>query len=330
MVAAEEQTMQIVSYSVTDAMITEMGNKYRFLKVMDSESYETVRLAIADVRTKRTDIEKRRKELKEDALKWGRLVDSEAKRITTLLLAIEEPLQAEKKKEDDRKAAIKEAKEAKERARIDAIRAKISAIQRVPILLVGKSHDEILTEMDGVFAIDIDSSFAEFEPEAMRVKDETLATIKKAYDAAVESERKAEELEKQRKEQEIERQRIVEENRKLNEEKAKIEAEKKAEHTRKDLEALQHRLKEQAEADAKAKVEREAKEKKDKEEAEEKERLRKAAQAPDKEKLLSFAGTLENIQPMQVDSDKAFTILSDALRGIRGIVAMVKKGAEGL
>ena len=242
-----------------------------------------------------------------------------------LVFPIEEHLASVRKVEDDRKAAIKEEKEAKERARIDAIRARITSIQKVPILLVGEVPQMILAAMDSVFAIEIDATFEEFEPEAMRVKEETLALIKKAYDAAVESEKKATALEKQRLEQEIERKRIAEENRKIEEERAKIEAEKKVEQARRDLEEITRQAKERAEGEAKEKIERETREKKEKEEAETKELEKKAAQASDKEKLLAFADAIESIAPPKVNSETAFSILADALRAMRGIVAMIRK-----
>ena len=69
------------------------------------------------MRTARTDVEKRRKELKQDALDYGRLVDSTAKRITERLEAIEGPLKANKELIDAENERIKREKEEAERLR---------------------------------------------------------------------------------------------------------------------------------------------------------------------------------------------------------------------
>ena len=84
-------TFPAVVFSVTDAGIAELEAKHRGLVVAhgDKKGYLALTQAIAEVRTARTDVEKRRKELKQDALEYGRLVDSTAKAITERLEAIE-------------------------------------------------------------------------------------------------------------------------------------------------------------------------------------------------------------------------------------------------
>jgi hypothetical protein len=74
-------TFPAVVFSVTDAGIAELEAKHRGLVVAhgDKKGYLALTQAIAEVRTARTDVEKRRKELKQDALDYGRLVDSTAK-----------------------------------------------------------------------------------------------------------------------------------------------------------------------------------------------------------------------------------------------------------
>jgi len=89
-------TFPAVVFSVTDAGIAELEAKHRGLVVAhgDKKGYLALTQAIAEVRTARTDVEKRRKELKQDALDYGRLVDSTAKAITERLEAIEGSLRA--------------------------------------------------------------------------------------------------------------------------------------------------------------------------------------------------------------------------------------------
>ena len=106
-------TFPAVVFSVTDAGIAELEAKHRGLVVAhgDKKGYLALTQAIAEVRTARTDVEKRRKELKQDALEYGRLVDSTAKQITERLEAIEGPLKANKEQIDAENERIKREKE---------------------------------------------------------------------------------------------------------------------------------------------------------------------------------------------------------------------------
>jgi hypothetical protein len=104
-------------YDVTDAAIADLKQELTGLT-----EYHAVSKGIAKVRTLRTRIEATRKQLKADSLAWGRKVDSEAKRITEQLEAIEEPLKQLKAAIDDakerEKAAIEAAKYAETNRRI--------------------------------------------------------------------------------------------------------------------------------------------------------------------------------------------------------------------
>lgn len=109
----------VVDYSITDAAIAGLREKYTGLKVSDTDSRKQVSEAIQDVSGLRTSVEEKRKNLKEDALAWGKKVDAEAKRITALLLEIEEPLKIERRnfdaiKEEEKRKKIEADGETKE------------------------------------------------------------------------------------------------------------------------------------------------------------------------------------------------------------------------
>lgn len=94
---------QLKKYNVTDAAIAEIRQRYGELTVHgpdDKAGYDAVKAAIADVRSIRTGIEKKRKELKDLALRYGRAVDDEAKRLTSEVSQIEERLKTEKERTD--------------------------------------------------------------------------------------------------------------------------------------------------------------------------------------------------------------------------------------
>lgn len=279
-VAENLKSTHVVEYSVSDAAIEKLRERYSGLTIADSHDYEKVRTAIADVRDIRVQVEKTRVELKADALAYGRKVDAEAKRITNLLLEIEEPLKLEKAKVDDEKARIKREKEEAEQRRIEAeLQAKREAEEAA-----AKAERERIA--------------AEQKAESDRLAKER-AELEKERAAAEEERRKAQAV-------------IDEQNRiaqaKLDEEAAKL----KAERERLAREQFELEAKERAEADARAKVEREAAEKLAREEREAEEREHRAAMAPDFEKLAVFAKAIESLQSPEVTTSEAIHYLHHA------------------
>jgi hypothetical protein len=289
--------MNVIEYNITDAAIAKMRKTYQGLVIKDSASYETVRKGIAEIRTKRVEVENRRKELKAEALEYGRKADAEAKRITAALTGIEDPLKEEKEKDDAHAEAIKMEKERVERERVNEIRVRIDGIKGYPMACSGKSSSDILAEINALSAIYFtEPEFQEFLPDANRAKEEALEALDKLYSERVawenaEAERKAEieKLEKLRKEQEAEAERQAEERSKIDEEKAEIEAAKEADRKKKEREEFERQAKEKAEKEAREKLEREKREEAERKANEEAERKRQGALRPDKEKLITWA-----------------------------------------
>jgi hypothetical protein len=111
---------QLVTYDITDAAIHQMEQAYMGYTIMgleDKEGFDMVHEARMVVKGKRIEVEKRRKELKADALAWGRKVDSEAKKIFKKLEPIETHLKAEEDKITEEKRRIKEEKRKSVRSR---------------------------------------------------------------------------------------------------------------------------------------------------------------------------------------------------------------------
>lgn len=279
-VAEELKSTHVVEYSVSDAAIDKLRERYAGLTIANTADYERVRVGIGELRDIRVQVEKTRVELKADALAYGRKVDTEAKRITALLLEIEEPLKLEKSKVDDEKARIKREKEEAERARIEA---ELKATRDAEEAAAKAERDRIAAEQ---------------KAESERLAKER-AELEKERAAAEEERRKAQAI-------------IDEQNRiaqaKLDEEAAKL----KAERERLAREQFEREAKERAEADARAKVEREAAEKKDREEREAEEREHRAAMAPDFEKLAVLAKAIADLPLPEVTTSEAIHYLHHA------------------
>lgn len=228
----EKDMNSLIKYNITDAAIYEMKRQCSNLAIIDNASYKAVTEAIAIVRTKRTDVEKKRKELKANALEFGKRVDAEAKRITELLLEIEEPLKNLKKEEDDKREFEKREAERKEAERTAGIQARIDEI-RAKIPEVPTSSDKLLDIIFEVDSIEIgEPIFQGMVGQAALAKSATLDKL----NVLLENRLKWEEEEKKRKEEiaRLEQLRVEQEKAEVErrikevEERARKDAEEKA------------------------------------------------------------------------------------------------------
>lgn len=190
--------------------------------------------------------------------------------------AIEEPIDAQIKAEEQRRAEIKAAKEAAELARQQAIQSRINSIGQYPAQAAGKSAVDIAALLATVAELPITTELYEHRAgEAMALQAETVAKLEQMRDAALAQEQEAArlaaeraELERQRLEQEAaaqrqreaeaaqlakERAELEEQQRQLqaarDEENARLEA-ARAEQARKDAEAAATLKRQQDEAAA--------------------------------------------------------------------------------
>ena len=316
---------QIVVYDITDAAIAKMEDLYLGLTVSgpdDEAGFKAVHKARKVVKTHRVSVEKRRKELKADALAWGRKVDGEANRIKDLLEPIESHLTAQEKiVTDEKKRQEEEAARAFEQKiadRMDALQACNSHL----------SYQAVATMSDDEFLTVLADAQTAFEAEQARIAEgkRIVAERQAAEDAArkAEDERLAKiraEQEKQMAEIKAEQDRyeaaIKIENDRLKAEKAEIEAEKakfKAEQDKVEREKMvkeaEERARLQAIADEKARVEREAKEAEEKAADEKAEAERVAALLPDKERAINWIEDMRESTPnVPAIKDRAIALL---------------------
>jgi len=93
-----EQELQ--KFNLTNAAISELNESYKDLTITsldDKTGYAQVKNARMFVKNLRVDIDKRRKELTADALKFQRAINNEAKRIIDLIQPLEDRLQSKEK-----------------------------------------------------------------------------------------------------------------------------------------------------------------------------------------------------------------------------------------
>lgn len=174
-IAVVSTSTQVIDYPVTDKAIADLRAQYKDLVVTNNSEWKAVSSALSVVRGLRVSVEKRRKELKADALEYGRKVDAEAKRITTLIEEIEDPLAAQKQAYEEEKERIRQEKEQIERDRVANIVKRINTIREYPLKLVGKTSDDIrkaITECSA--SLDDGFDYQEFGDDAIAYKKESI------------------------------------------------------------------------------------------------------------------------------------------------------------
>lgn len=280
-------TVQPVVYMVTADEIAATKAKYAALDATTPAGYEEVRLAIQTVRSTRVSIEKRRVDLKAEALDYGRRVDAEAKRLTALIEEIESPLVAKKKAIDDEKARIKaEAEAAKLKELQDRLAAERAAED-------ARLKDE---------RAKLDAERAVFEEEKRKADD--IAAEQRAADEA----RQREQREREQAEQKAEAERLRIEREAIERERAEL-ARAKAESDRIEFERV---ARAKAEADAAAKIES------DRLAAAEREAAIQAI-LPDAKKLDAYADALRAVPVPAVKTKAAKVALDRAAEQLNAV-----------
>lgn len=292
---------KIAEYSPTAAALAELRQRFGNVAfdLTTTKGDKEARAARLELVRLRTSLEAKRKELKAPALERSRLIDDEAKRITSAILELETPIDQQIQAAEQKKEAERQARIEAERQRVAAIRARIDAITSVALRAVGKPAAEVEAKIKLVVGITIGPDYAEFQAEAEAAHADTLAKLRDMHAAALAAEAEAArlaaeraELERLRAEQ-AERERV--ERERMAAEQARIAAEQRAEADR--LEAMAREQRERLAAEeAAAKAEREAADRAAAAERAEKDRIAAEARAAEQRRLDEQAAELRRLQ----------------------------------
>lgn len=342
--ATAELELTEVKYPIADAKIAEWSAMYLPLAIGgidDKENYQAVHNARMTVKNARIDIEKTRKQLKENVIKVGRTIDGEAKRLTDLLTPIEKHLEAEEDRIDAEKEAIKIAEENRKAAIVQARWEALAAVGDNANLANLAALDDAMFADRLKFATEKwdaeqkAKAEAEAEAERQRIEEEKRLAAERAKQERIRAEedarRKAEaealakereSLAAERRKQEAEAEKLAEERRKITEQQ---EAQRRAENLARAIEVSAAQAREQEAARIEA--ERLAAEEKARQEAAEQERLK--ALQPDKEKLLAFANDVEEMELPRLSKNAAKT-KAGVEKAMATAVAAIRKAANDL
>lgn len=333
----------LASYSPADAAIAEMAKRFLPMKIAgveDKDGLKQVHAARMVVKSHRCAIENKRVELNADALKYQRSVNSEARRLTALLVPIEEHLAEEENRALLEKARLKSEAEAARKRLIDERVAALAAVgyQAVPSSVDAMSDEDYAAVLAGAEQAYAERQAREAEEAARRAAEEAKAAEARRIEAERMAAERAE-LERQRAEQKAaeekaatdlraEQERLAAERRAQEEEIARQRAAIEADRARVEQERLRmEREKEleraRAEAAAKAKAEAEADARRQeeariaREKAEAEAAARREAAKPEAEKLLAMAAHLEGWDLPELPTTGAWArVLIDDLAGL--------------
>lgn len=186
----------LVRYSATEASLAKLREIYKgaTFDLRTTAGNDAAREARKNLVTLRTSLESRRKQFKAPALAFGRLIDTEAERITTEILALEEPIDQQIKADEKRRAEEKAAREkaeaervAKLRAGVDGLRAFIVQVQS-PGMTAARLQSGISVLTGMAFPLE---QWQEFHGAVTAAHAEALDYLRNAHAGAVEREAEA-------------------------------------------------------------------------------------------------------------------------------------------
>jgi len=263
--APQERAAVALKSVETEAKLVALANSTKSIgTVTNKDGRAEAHSAYMAAQQTRVAIEKIAKAAREDATVFSKAVIAEENRLISLIKPEEDRLKHLRDEWDAKEKAIKEAKEAAERERVAAIKARIKSFSDAIIEgATAATSGDVDALIAKVESTEIDDSFKEFFGDALEARGDALIKLKEICAAKKSAEALAQQIKAEREAQEkaaaearakLEAQR--EEERKANDEALrKIEAERlEIERQRKELEAQ----KAAADAEAKAKSEREA------------------------------------------------------------------------
>lgn len=312
-------------YDLTAAQLTKLRKEYDPANIPTAlekgdEGYQAIHSMVMNITKVRTNIDKVRKGLKADALAWGKKVDGEAKRLTEIVVSLEEPWRKiktdlEEKEEREKQAA----REAEEKA-IAIIEERIAGIKSLTEGLLGATADQILARNYEASSVEItEELFGDYVEAATIIRKTVMETLTNAHAERLEFEEQQAAAAKQQAEMAEQQAKLdaqaaeqAKAQRELDDQKAAQEAAEKAEQARKEKEEreaqeeIERQEREQAEAEAKKKRKAEL-----------------AKRLPEDRKVRDYADALMAVQAPGVESKELGDLVMTALVKVKEIQKLI-------
>lgn len=190
----------LVKYSRTEAALADLRGKYagKVFDLTTTKGDKEARAARLELVTLRTDLERKRKELKAPALEIGKTIDAEAARIKMEIEAIETPIDAQIKADEKRRAEEAARKAAGEAFRVALHKALIDRINGYARDAVGLPAERIAKGVAFVESLSFGDETQDHKHLYEAAKADTLASLQKLHADAVTAEAEAAGRERQR------------------------------------------------------------------------------------------------------------------------------------
>lgn len=307
----------ITEYAQTALALADLESRYKgvVFQIETPKGLKEAKQAVSELRGYRTDLEKMRTELKAPVLECGRLLDSEAKRITESLRSLEDPIKAQVDAREAEIEAEKIRKAQAEQARVDGHMDAIRKMREFPMSLQGKPSAVMnarIEEFKSNWGAVNGEAFEEFQSQA---SDAYGAALMSCYD-----------LHARQKDHEAEQEQIRKDREKLAEQQREIDRLKEEAAQRAEADA--RRVREEAEERARteqAERERvEAEQRKAREAEEASERARLAEITEQQRQAQAKLDAERAAHAAQVEKDRIAKLgLMDA---VRAVVEYAEKG----
>ena len=192
----------IVTYSRTEAALADLRDKYAgaTYDLTTTAGDKAARAGRLELKTLRTSLEDKRKELKAPALEFGKKIDSEAARLTAEIMALEQPIDNQIKADEIRRENERRAKEEAEAARRKVHTDAIAKIAGYVALATDLQAERIANGIGYLEGLDL-AGFEEYQTEATEARARTIEALRALHAKAVAREDEAARLEVERAEQ---------------------------------------------------------------------------------------------------------------------------------
>ncbi|MFL9943675.1 coiled-coil domain-containing protein [Paraburkholderia graminis] len=225
-----------------------LATKYADItKIVNSAGREQCHSAYMELKNTRVNIEGAGKSAREDANAFQKAVIKEVERLTAITAEEELRLRVLRDSYDAEREAERQAKAAADKARVDAIRAKIDEIKDCVVVGMGRSSDDLESAISELESTEITlDEYGEFAGEAQAAQAATVVNLKEMLAAQQAHEAEATRIAAEREALERQRAELAEQERQAAAARAEQEARDRAERER--VEAEQRAAQERAAA----------------------------------------------------------------------------------
>lgn len=166
----QKGTVNVEIFKKTDAALSSLRERFSIVPIVTEDNYNEVAEGLKELTKYRTSLEKKRVEIKKPYLDKGKLIDAEAKRITAVLVSLEDPIKAAKKEYDDRE-------EIKRQERIARLQKKVDAIYDFERRAKNMASNEISELLEELYEIDTANDFYDLTDDATQARSVVLAKL---------------------------------------------------------------------------------------------------------------------------------------------------------